>query len=105
METTRPALALLPGQVIVSLNFDDGLATQATGASMLQAHGMRGTFYVHSSRMGQSGRLTLAQVRAFQDAGHEIGGHTLTHPHLTQLSADEQRKEICNARTNKNAAS
>ncbi|WP_158623323.1 polysaccharide deacetylase family protein [Corallococcus sp. CA053C] len=98
METTRPALVLLPGQVIVSLNFDDGLATQATGASMLQAHGMRGTFFVHSTRMGLSGRLTLAQVRAFQDAGHEIGGHTLTHPHLTQLSADEQRREICNDR-------
>lgn len=98
METTRPALALLPGQVIVSLNFDDGLATQATGASILEAHGMRGTFYVHSTRMGLSGRLTLAQVRALQAAGHEIGGHTLTHPRLTQLSADEQRREICNDR-------
>ncbi|NTX39834.1 polysaccharide deacetylase family protein [Myxococcus sp. CA033] len=95
MGTTR---ALLPGQVIVSLNFDDCLATQTTGAALMEARGMRGTFYVHSTRMGLSGRLTLAQVQALRDAGHEIGGHTLTHPHLTELSADEQRREICNDR-------
>ncbi|NTX65922.1 polysaccharide deacetylase family protein [Myxococcus sp. CA051A] len=95
MGTTR---ALLPGQVIVSLNFDDCLATQTTGAAIMEARGMRGTFYVHSTRMGLSGRLTLAQVQALRDAGHEIGGHTLTHPHLTELSADEQRREICNDR-------
>ncbi|WP_181791176.1 polysaccharide deacetylase family protein [Myxococcus llanfairpwllgwyngyllgogerychwyrndrobwllllantysiliogogogochensis] len=95
MGTTR---ALLPGQVIVSLNFDDCLATQTTGAAIMEARGMRGTFYVHSTRMGLSGRLTLAQVQALRDTGHEIGGHTLTHPHLTELSADEQRREICNDR-------
>ncbi|RKH35460.1 chitin deacetylase [Corallococcus praedator] len=98
MEPTTQAIVLLPGQVIVSLNFDDCLASQSQGAAILQARGMRGTFFVHSTRMGQSGRLTLAQVRALRDAGHEIGGHTLTHPHLSELPPDEQRKEICNDR-------
>jgi len=58
---------------------------------MLEARGISG-------KLGLSGRLTAAQVRALQDAGHEIGGHTLTHPRLTTLSADEQRREICNDR-------
>ncbi|MCY1047039.1 polysaccharide deacetylase family protein [Corallococcus sp. bb12-1] len=98
MEPMTRAIVLLPGQVIVSLNFDDGLASQTLGAASLEARGMKGTFFVHSAKMGQSGRLTLAQVRALRDAGHEIGGHTLTHPHLTEFSADEQRKEICNDR-------
>jgi hypothetical protein len=96
METTPRALA--PGQVIVSLNFDDCLANQRQAASLLEARGMRGTFFINSARLGMSGRLTLTQVRALRDAGHEIGGHTLTHPHLTSLSADEQRREICNDR-------
>ncbi|NMO16966.1 polysaccharide deacetylase family protein [Pyxidicoccus fallax] len=96
MNTTTRALA--PGQVLVSLNFDDGLASQLQAAAILEVRGMRGTFFINSGRLGQSGRLTLAQVRALQDAGHEIGGHTLTHPRLTTLSADDQRREICNDR-------
>ncbi|QRN99918.1 polysaccharide deacetylase family protein [Archangium violaceum] len=98
MATTSQALVLSPGQVAVSLNFDDGLATQSSAAAMLVARGMRGTFFINSGRLGMSGFLTLAQVRALQDAGHEIGGHTLTHPHLTSLSPDEQRREICDDR-------
>jgi peptidoglycan/xylan/chitin deacetylase (PgdA/CDA1 family) len=98
MENTTRTLALAPGQVIVSLNFDDGLASQPPAAAMLEARGMRGTFFINSGRLGLSGYLSLAQVRALRDAGHEIGGHTLTHPRLTQLTADEQRRQICNDR-------
>ncbi|WP_164009529.1 polysaccharide deacetylase family protein [Pyxidicoccus trucidator] len=98
MGTTTLGKALAPGQVIVSLNFDDCLSSQLQAASMLEARGMRGTFFINSARLGMSGRLTLDQVRALRDAGHEIGGHTLTHPRLTTLSADDQRKEICNDR-------
>ncbi|MCP3144339.1 polysaccharide deacetylase family protein [Pyxidicoccus xibeiensis] len=91
-------IALAPGQVVVSLNFDDCLASQFQAAAMLEARGMRGTFFINSGKLGQSGRLTLEQVRALQDAGHEIGGHTLSHPRLTELSPDDQRREICNDR-------
>ncbi|WP_158501993.1 polysaccharide deacetylase family protein [Vitiosangium sp. GDMCC 1.1324] len=98
MATPSQTLTLSPGQVIVSLNFDDGLATQLSAAAMLVARGMRGTFFINSAPLGTSGHLTLAQVRGLQDAGHEIGGHTLTHPHLTSLSASEQRREICDDR-------
>jgi peptidoglycan/xylan/chitin deacetylase (PgdA/CDA1 family) len=96
METTRTTLA--PGQVLVSLNFDDCLASQLQAAAMLEARGMRGTFYINSGKLDLSGRLTLDQVRALRDAGHEIGGHTLSHPRLTSLSQDDQRREICNDR-------
>lgn len=98
MEPTSRAAALAPGQVIVSLNFDDCLASQLQAAAMLEARGMRGTFFVNSARLDMSGRLTLTQLRALRDAGHEIGGHTLSHPHLTSLTADEQRREICSDR-------
>lgn len=98
MGTSAQVSALAAGQVLVSLNFDDCLASQLQAAAMLEARGMRGTFFINSAKLGLSGRLTVDQVRALQNAGHEIGGHTLTHPHLTELSADDQRREICNDR-------
>lgn len=98
MPSNTPTRALAPGQVIVSMNFDDCLDSQLQAAAMLEARGMRGTFFVNSPRLGTSGHFTLDQARALRDAGHEIGGHTLTHPHLSTLPPDTQRKEICNDR-------
>lgn len=34
------------------------------------------------------------QVKAIHAAGHELGNHTATHPHMTQLSKKEMCKEI-----------
>jgi peptidoglycan/xylan/chitin deacetylase (PgdA/CDA1 family) len=34
------------------------------------------------------------QVRALKKAGHTIGGHTLSHPNVAQVSVDEARSEI-----------
>lgn len=38
--------------------------------------------------------MDAAQVREWLAADHDIGSHTLTHPHLTQLPADKAREEI-----------
>jgi peptidoglycan/xylan/chitin deacetylase (PgdA/CDA1 family) len=98
------ALLLAPvsafgAQVVVSLTFDDGWDSQQTAATMLAAHGMKGTFYVNSSNIGQPGDLTWPQLTAFNAAGNEIGGHTLTHPDLTTLTASQAQHEICDDRT------
>jgi len=34
------------------------------------------------------------QVKAIAEHGHEIGNHSLTHPHMSKLSSDEIQKEI-----------
>ena len=34
------------------------------------------------------------QVKAIDAAGHEIGNHTATHPHLNSLTAEEIREEL-----------
>jgi peptidoglycan/xylan/chitin deacetylase (PgdA/CDA1 family) len=84
--------------VTVTLEFDDGLAEHAQAAQTLQAHGLRGVFYINSGRLDTPGYLTTAQALAIQAAGHEIGGHTLTHQHLPSLPEVEQRREICDDR-------
>jgi peptidoglycan/xylan/chitin deacetylase (PgdA/CDA1 family) len=89
----------LAAQVRVSLTFDDGWASQATATSMLAAHGLKGTFYVNSGTIGQSGFLSWAQLASMNAAGNEIAGHTLTHPDLTTLTSTQAQHEICDDRT------
>ncbi|HYH96682.1 polysaccharide deacetylase family protein [Hyalangium sp.] len=98
LRESAEALILAPGQVIVSLHFDDSLASQAEAGPLLAARGMRGTFYANSGRVGTPGSLTYEQLRQFQAAGHEVGGHKISHPRLTTLGAAAQRQEVCGDR-------
>jgi len=88
-------------QTVVSLTFDDGIATQYTQArSALAARGMHGTFYVNSGNVGANGYyMTWSNVSGIAADGNEIGGHTLNHKKLTTLTATEQRRQICDDRT------
>jgi peptidoglycan/xylan/chitin deacetylase (PgdA/CDA1 family) len=83
----------------VSLEFDDGTADQLQAAGLLEAHGMRGTFFPNSARVGKAGRLSWSELQALQARGHEIAGHTKTHAHLTALDDAAARSEICGDRT------
>ncbi len=42
--------------------------------------------------------MTVAEMRELAAAGIEIGSHTMNHPHLTRLSADELRHEIADSK-------
>jgi len=87
---------------VVSLTFDDALAQQVPAAAMLEKHGMRGTFFLNTWRLRTPSveNMTPAQAKDLQARGHELGGHTLDHPHLTALPPDQQRVQICNDRAN-----
>ena len=87
----------------VSLTFDDGLSYDPNVAPILDAHGMKGTFYIISGVLGTdpSYYMSVAQVQALYADGQEIGGHTITHPTggLPTLSAAQQQHEVCDGRT------
>ena len=60
---------------------------------------MHGTFYTITGYIGVNpGYLTLPDLQAIASDGNEIAGHTVLHPHLTQLSTDEATREICGSR-------
>ncbi len=42
--------------------------------------------------------MSLDQVQSISLRGHEIGGHTLTHSYLTQMTFAQQKAEICTDR-------
>jgi peptidoglycan/xylan/chitin deacetylase (PgdA/CDA1 family) len=86
-------------KTVVTMTFDDTFSDTLLAAPLLEAHGFRATFFVNSPRFGRNAQyMTLAQVLDLQSRGHEIGGHTLDHPHLPTLSVNAQKIEICNDR-------
>jgi peptidoglycan/xylan/chitin deacetylase (PgdA/CDA1 family) len=99
-----PAITASPADAatntVVSLTFDDGSASQYSTLSMLSAHGMNGTYYINSGLVGSSGYyMTWPQLHDLYNAGNEIGGHTVDHQNLTQLSTAAATAEVCNDRT------
>jgi peptidoglycan/xylan/chitin deacetylase (PgdA/CDA1 family) len=94
-------VAVASAATTVSLTFDDGTASQYQARPMLAAHGMRGTFYVNSSRVGTSGYyMTWSQIHDLADDGNEIGGHTAHHVDLPNTDPTEAQREICLDRDN-----
>jgi peptidoglycan/xylan/chitin deacetylase (PgdA/CDA1 family) len=84
--------------VYVSLTFDDTFDDQYQLLEMMRPFGMHVTLYVNSARIGQPTYLNEAQLKELAAAGHEIAGHTVTHPTLPAVDEDEQRRQICNDR-------
>jgi peptidoglycan/xylan/chitin deacetylase (PgdA/CDA1 family) len=96
-----PALGDHAARLVISVTFDDSYSSQLEAAAILEAHGLRGTFYVNSPRLhegsanaGTSQFFGVADALALQARGHELGGHTLSHPSLTALPEAERAREI-----------
>jgi peptidoglycan/xylan/chitin deacetylase (PgdA/CDA1 family) len=99
--TAQPNVLPAGGTTVVTLTFDDTFSDTYAAGAMLESHGMRGVFFLNSPRFTfGSGYMTLDQALALQKNGHEIGGHTLNHPHLPTLDVATQQAEICNDRAN-----
>lgn len=84
---------------MVSVTFDDFLESSATlGASVLEAAGVRGTFFVNGGTVGGPGELgpvgCESLLRRVHAAGHEIGCHTFTHTDLFALDANAINEEL-----------
>lgn len=85
---------------IVTLTFDDGDLDNFAAAQVLQQQGLRATFFIPSGLVGTPGYMSWDQLRQLQQAGNEIGGHSLDHTKVQGLEAAALRREICDDRTN-----
>ncbi|MFC3691672.1 polysaccharide deacetylase family protein [Chenggangzhangella methanolivorans] len=114
----RPAI-VATATPIVSFTFDDVPDTALTaGARILEAHGVRGSFYIAGGLAGrvEPGRtlIDLDGCRELAARGHEIGCHTYAHDAVRRLgpsalAADLDRNaaylaEIEGARARRNFA-
>jgi peptidoglycan/xylan/chitin deacetylase (PgdA/CDA1 family) len=89
---------LLPGRGSVCLTFDDGTTDHREVAELLSSRGLKGTFFVITGRLDNAGYLSEDDVRSMAAQGHRLASHSVTHRHLTSLSAAELAEELINSR-------
>ena len=85
----------------VTFSYDDGVTQDIRLASLFAKYGLKATFNINSRLLGLPGSLvcdgvqvnhskvTPLDVKAIYD-GHEVAGHTLTHPQLPLISDDTE---------------
>ena len=101
-----PVACAAPNRSIV-LTFDDGFRSVLEhGLAPLAANGFTATQFLVADRLGGQNDWEIAEgetpaplmspteVREWLAAGHAIGSHSLTHPHLTRIPAAQAREEI-----------
>jgi peptidoglycan/xylan/chitin deacetylase (PgdA/CDA1 family) len=105
LDAARPLTGNSSRQIV--LTFDDGYVNVLKNAApALTRHRFTATQFLVADLLGQDNRwdlahgevreplMDVAQIRDWLALGHEIGAHTLTHPHLTRIGRDEAREEI-----------
>lgn len=80
---------------ILSLTFDDGNESQVRDLyPVLKRNRLPATFYVVTSQIGQSGKLTPRGLDTLAQEKNEIGSHGHTHRSLPKLGLIELRDEL-----------
>ena len=75
----------------VALSFDDGPSlTTMQMLDVMERNDARGSFFIIGSRINEQ---TEAAMHRAVKMGCDIENHSLTHRHMPQLSAEEQREE------------
>ena len=88
----------IPTHPIV-ITFDDGYHSQfETAAPILRSRGWVGVLDLEVQNTTRSWGLSEEQVRLLIAGGWELAAHTLTHPDLTQLGAEDLRQEVAGSR-------
>lgn len=86
---------------ILTFSYDDGVTQDIRLIKLLDKYGMKATFNLNSGLLGREGSLLREGVRVDhiksrpEDvkhvyAGHEVAGHTLTHPCLPATADDSE---------------
>lgn len=83
----------------VSLTFDDGPKSILTESKpLMDTHGFVGTAFLISQSVGGKGVLTWDDVAELEEAGWEIGSHTVSHIDPTKVSVDKLAEELADSK-------
>ena len=86
-------------KVYVTTSWDDGHKLDMRLALLLKKYGMKGTFYIcPQDREFERDDLLRPQDILSISEDFEIGGHTITHPHLTKIPLSLAESEIAQSK-------
>jgi peptidoglycan/xylan/chitin deacetylase (PgdA/CDA1 family) len=84
----------IPAKAII-LTFDDGYKNFYENAyPELKKRGMVGVVFVITQDIGKDQYMSVQEIKEVNEAGIEIGSHTISHPDLRNLSKDRAAKEV-----------
>jgi peptidoglycan/xylan/chitin deacetylase (PgdA/CDA1 family) len=86
-------MAAMPN-LFVTTSWDDDDRTGLKLAELLSQHGLRGTFYVPTGRLGGDSLFSRGDLRTLSASGFEIGGHTVSHAILPNVDSQQRDREI-----------
>ena len=95
----------------LTFSYDDGVTQDIRLAELFHKYGMKATFNVNSELLGSSNQLTregttvshnkvMPEDMKYIYAGHEVAGHTLTHPNLRKQTDEEVIRQVEQDRLN-----
>lgn len=95
----------------VTFSYDDGVTQDIRLVEILNRYGLKATFNLNSELLGKDGCLDILgkkishyklQPHEINEVykAHEIASHTLTHPDLTEMSAEEVIRQVERDRLN-----
>ena len=84
-----------PGGVYkaLTMSYDDGCTEDRRLVEIFNRHGIKGTFNINASWLGNPDTVTAEEVRTLY-AGHEVATHTLTHPAAARCPLMSLAEEI-----------
>lgn len=78
---------------VLTLSYDDGKEADHRLISIMNRHGMKGTFHLNSGLLGVGDRIKEEDVARLYE-GHEISAHTVTHPTIARSPREPLIEEI-----------
>ena len=93
----KPVYSVETEEKIIALSFDASWGAEHTESILatLEEHEVKTTFFLVDLWIEEYPEM----VKAIHSAGHEIGLHSATHPHFTELSKEQMQKELSQNQT------
>ena len=97
----RIRFGFFPGnkRYALTMSYDDGVVQDRRLVEMFNKYGIKGTFHLNSGRFDKEDTIDATEVATLY-AGHEVSCHSLTHPFLENLPAQEVVYEMTEDRKN-----
>jgi len=78
---------------VFTMSYDDGRAADRRLVSIMNGHGVKGTFHLNSGLLGEGDRIGADEVARLY-RGHEVSAHTVTHPTIARSPREQLIEEV-----------